>query len=132
VEKEVEKAPSNFVEQRLVICAHDETTAQANDARVKSWVFEDQHSLCKKGVGRGIHQSDVICSTVGWLKNASQSLEYGKNYDGYWTGELCIKQVKVCAPIMFVHLRLTWSAFNSCVKRSSQPLRMNMNLVIKC
>lgn len=93
VEKEVETSPSNFVERRIVLCAHDEMTAQANDSRVKSWVFEDQHSLRKKGAGRGIHQSDVICSTVGWLKDASQSLEYGKNYDGYWTGELFVKQV---------------------------------------
>ena len=37
----------------------------------------------KKGVGHGLHQSDVICSTLGWLKDASQTLEYGKNYDGY-------------------------------------------------
>jgi hypothetical protein len=93
VEKEVQKYTSNFVERRVVLCAHDEMTAQANDSRVKSWVFEDQHSLRKKGAGRGVHQSDVICSTVGWLKNASQSLEYGKNYDGYWTGELFVKQV---------------------------------------
>jgi len=30
---------------------------------------------------------------VGWLKNASQTLEYGKNYEGYWTGEMFVKQV---------------------------------------
>ena len=30
---------------------------------------------------------------VGWLADASQTLEYGKNYDGYWTGELFVKQV---------------------------------------
>jgi hypothetical protein len=32
---------------------------------------------------------------VGWLKEASQSLEYGKNYDGYWTGEMFVKQVRI-------------------------------------
>jgi hypothetical protein len=52
VEKEVEKHPSNFVERRVVLCAHDEMTAQANDSRVKSWVFEDQHSLCNVPTGR--------------------------------------------------------------------------------
>jgi hypothetical protein len=102
VEKEVEKHPSNFVERRVVLCAHDEMTAQANDSHVKSWVFEDQHSLREKGADRGIHQSDVICSTVGWLKNASQSLEYGKNYDGYWTGELFVKQVSLFLQKAFV------------------------------
>lgn len=93
VENEALREPNNYVECRLVLCAHDEMTAQANDSRAKSWVLEDQHVLRKKGVGRGIHQSDIICSTVGWLREASQTLEYGKNYEGYWTGELFIKQV---------------------------------------
>ena len=70
-------------------------TAQANDGKRKSWVLEGEHALKKKGVGRGIHHSDVICSTFGWLKEASQSLEYGKNYNGYWTGELFVKQVRI-------------------------------------
>lgn len=79
----------------LVLVAHDEITAQANDGKKKSWVYEGEQPLRKKGVGRGIHQSDVICSTVGWLKEASQTLEYSKNYEGYWTGELFVKQVRV-------------------------------------
>jgi hypothetical protein len=85
----------NFVERILVLVAHDEMTAQAHDSVTKSWVFEDQHALRKKGVGRGLHQSDVICSTVGWIAEASQTLEYGKNYEGYWTGELFVKQVRL-------------------------------------
>ena len=85
--------PANYVEHRLVLCAHDEMTCQANDGMKKSWVLDGEHALKKKGVGRGLHQSDVICSTVGWLENASQQLEYGENYDGYWTGELFVKQV---------------------------------------
>ena len=56
-------------------------------------VHKKEHALKKKGVGYGIHQSDVICSTVGWFKLASQSLKYGKNYEGYWNGELFVKQV---------------------------------------
>ncbi|KAJ3848796.1 hypothetical protein EV368DRAFT_48605 [Lentinula lateritia] len=85
----------NYVERRLVLLAHDEMTAQANDAQVKRWVFQNQHMLRKKGVGRGIHQSDVICSTVGWLKGASQSMEYGKNYEGYWNSEMFVKQANL-------------------------------------
>ncbi|KAG1888079.1 hypothetical protein F4604DRAFT_1493174, partial [Suillus subluteus] len=42
----------------------------------------------------GLHQSDVICSTVGHLVEVSQTLEYGKKYNGYWTGELFVKQLK--------------------------------------
>ena len=88
------KRPRNFVERRIVLCAHDEMTVQANDGNSKSWVLDGEHALKKKGVGRGLHQSNVICSTVGWLKDASQTLEYGKNYDGYWTGELFVRQVE--------------------------------------
>ncbi|KAE9394968.1 hypothetical protein BT96DRAFT_958677 [Gymnopus androsaceus JB14] len=65
-----------------------------NNAQVKNWVFRDQHMLRKKGVGCGIHKSDALCSTVRWLRNGSQSMECGKNYEGYWTGELFVKQLK--------------------------------------
>ena len=95
VEREVHKA-QNYVEHRIVVACHDETTAQANDGEKKSWVFEDEYPLKKKGQGRGIHQSEVICSTCGWLKEASQTLEYGKNYEGYWNGEMFVKQVSNC------------------------------------
>ncbi|KAJ3808080.1 hypothetical protein F5876DRAFT_90227 [Lentinula aff. lateritia] len=77
----------------LVLVAHNVMTAQANDGKW-SWVFEGEHAIQKKGVGHGIHQSNVICLTYGWLKDASQTLEYGKNYNGYWNGELFIKQLK--------------------------------------
>ncbi|KAJ7604875.1 hypothetical protein DFH06DRAFT_1020554 [Mycena polygramma] len=67
---------------------------QANDMVGKTWVFEDQHVLRKKGVGRGLHRSDIICSTCGHIPEAGEELEYGKNYDGYWTGELFCKQLR--------------------------------------
>ena len=91
--EEEEKPIENYVEWCLVLVSHDESTTQANDGKKKSWVHKNEHTLKKKGVRCGIHQSDVICLTMGWLKAASQSLEYGKNYDGYWNGELFMKQV---------------------------------------
>jgi hypothetical protein len=42
---ETQIPPMNFVERRLVLCAHDEATSQANDAPDKAWVLEDQHRL---------------------------------------------------------------------------------------
>ncbi len=69
-------------------------TAQANNGLKKSWILNREQPLKKKGVGHGIHQSDIICSIYGWIKEASQTLEYGKNYEGYWNGELFIKQVR--------------------------------------
>ncbi|KAF8159193.1 hypothetical protein B0H34DRAFT_655343 [Crassisporium funariophilum] len=73
-------------------------TTQQNDGQKKSWVLESEHALKKKGVGRGLHQSGVICSTEGYIIDAGQTLEYGKNYDGYWTGELFVKQAKKILP----------------------------------
>jgi hypothetical protein len=67
---------------------------QANDRQKAGWGLEDEQPLLKKGVGQGSHQSDVICLTVRWLKDAGQQLEYGGNYEGYWTGELFVKQLK--------------------------------------
>ncbi|KAJ7588406.1 hypothetical protein C8J56DRAFT_786124, partial [Mycena floridula] len=68
-------------------------TAYANDGKTASWIFQGEQPLKKKGVSRGLHRSDVICSTKGWLPDAGQQLEYAKNYDGYWTGEFFVKQL---------------------------------------
>ena len=96
VEKEVVKKDGvNYVERQLVMLFQDKSTMQANDGQKRSWIPEGEQPLRKKGAGHGIHHSDVICSTFGWLKDASQTLEYGKNYDGYWNGELFIKQVHI-------------------------------------
>ena len=94
LDKEVIKTPPNYVEPCLVLVPQDEMTAQANDGLKKSWVLEGEQPLKKKGVGRGIHQSDVICVTHGWMEDASETLEYGKNHDGYWNGEMFVKQVR--------------------------------------
>ncbi|KAF8231337.1 hypothetical protein L208DRAFT_1277353 [Tricholoma matsutake] len=90
--RQVCKWTHHYIQMQLL--AQDEMTAQANDIMPKTWVFEDQHRLRKKGVGHGLHKSDILCSTVGWLEEATQTLEYGKNYEGYWTGELFVKQLK--------------------------------------
>ena len=82
-------------------------TSQANDIMEKMWVYKNEYHLHKKGPGRGLHQSDTICSTVGWLKEGMQTLEYGKNYDGYWNGELFVKQVRSrlhCLPSLLMDL----------------------------
>ena len=80
--------------RKLVLVAHDESTNQTNDGPRQSWVYKGEYALENKGLGRGMHQSDVICSTIGWMQEASQSLEYGKNYEGYWNGEMFVKQVR--------------------------------------
>ena len=67
----------------LVLCAHDESTMQANDGDKAEWGPDNEQPLLKKGVGCGSHWSDVICVMVDWLEEAGQQLKYGKFYDGY-------------------------------------------------
>ncbi|KAF8130404.1 hypothetical protein K438DRAFT_1999438 [Mycena galopus ATCC 62051] len=95
VEKELVKTPENYVERRLVLCAQDEMTVQSNDDPGKSWVLNNEHKLRKKGRGRGIHRSDIICSTFGHIEEGGESLEYGQNYEGYWDGEKFVKQLRL-------------------------------------
>ncbi len=85
----------------MVLVAHDEMTVQQNDGKKKSWVLDGEHPLKKKGVGRGIHVSGVICAMKGYLYDAEQTMEYGKNYEGYWTGELFVKQVGFSSLVFF-------------------------------
>jgi hypothetical protein len=89
--QEVSKAPTN--ERPIAILFHDESAFQAHDAQEKSWVLDSQYQLRKKGVGRGIHRSDFIGPTGGWCKEAGVQIKYGKNHDGYWTGEDVCKQL---------------------------------------
>ncbi|KAJ7065551.1 hypothetical protein C8F01DRAFT_982828 [Mycena amicta] len=83
-------------------------TAQCNDGPKKSWVLEGEQPLRKKGVGRGLHRSDIICSTVGYVADAGAQLEYGKNYEGYWDGTMFMVQVR-CSLLIF-HLNNSYSA----------------------
>ena len=95
VDNEQHLPRNHYVEHRLIFMPQDEMTSQANDISKKTWVFENQYQLCKNGPGQGLHQSDTITLTVGWLKQGSQTLEYGKNYNRYWNGELFVKQVSL-------------------------------------
>lgn len=117
VGKEVNKIPSNFVEHLLVLVAHDESTCQANDGPKSSWVLDGQPPLKKKGPGCGLHQSNCIASTVGWIKDVSQTLEYGKDYEGYWNGELFVKQVILHIKFLMINL-LIWRSLIYSSKRN--------------
>ena len=66
---------------------NDGTSKQHN---AKDMGFWRSIPSLKKGVGHGLHKSDILCSTVGWLEEAIQTLEYKKNYEWYWTRELAV------------------------------------------
>ncbi|KZP08799.1 hypothetical protein FIBSPDRAFT_914189 [Athelia psychrophila] len=91
--EEMPRGLKQYMEAELFPCIDLKMTSQANDSPEKTWVLEDQHMLQKKGAGRGLHKSDAICSTVGWLEEGTQTLEYSKNYEGYWNGEMFVKQL---------------------------------------
>jgi hypothetical protein len=91
-EVEIDKQLPDGV-RKLVLLAHDESTNTANDGPKASWVLEGEQPILKKGAGRGSHRSDVICSTHGWLKDAGVQIEYGKNHDGFWNGQMFVDQV---------------------------------------
>jgi len=129
LEEEVTKLPDNYVEPCLVLVPQDEMTAQANNGLKKSWVPDGEQPLKKKGVGRGIHQSDVICATVGYVKKASQSMEYGKNCDGYWDGAMFVNQMT--SHIIFISRVLCPEPIDRFIIKSSWHLSMLMVQVIK-
>jgi hypothetical protein len=119
-DEEEDIKPTNYIERRLVLCPHDKSTSQANDAHNKAWTLEDQHQLRKKGAGRGLHTSGVITATIGYLEEATQIMEYGKNYEGYWTGELFVKQVICCNHCDLLKCDTNWAA-NSQLKDKIIP-----------
>jgi hypothetical protein len=41
--------------KKLVLCAHDKSTMQANDGQKAGWGPENEQPLLKKGVGWGFH-----------------------------------------------------------------------------
>lgn len=113
---------NNFVKHCLVLIPQDEMASQANDIMEKMWVYKNKYCLHKKGPGCGLHQSDTICSTVGWLKEGMQTLEYGKNYNGYWNGELFVKQVRSqlhCLPSLLMDLWVAQRMHHSCIWEST-------------
>ncbi|KAH9071006.1 hypothetical protein EDB83DRAFT_2221343, partial [Lactarius deliciosus] len=102
VEIEMPTSLKNYLELELLPCIQMKVSKGVSLQTARrwlhkeghmSWVLDGEQPLKKKGVGQGLHQLDVICSTKGWLPEASQTLEYGKNYDRYWNGELFVKQL---------------------------------------
>jgi hypothetical protein len=106
-----EEVPNQIIEngyQRHIIVTHDESAFQANDDLNYGWAPEGEQPLRKKSRGRGLMVSEFLTDTVGRLaipedlykrlapeceREAMEVFEYGKNNDGYWTGENVINQV---------------------------------------
>ncbi|KAJ7652727.1 hypothetical protein DFH06DRAFT_1270261 [Mycena polygramma] len=63
---------------------------EANDANKSKWVLKGEMPIRKKGVGHGIHRSDIICSTCGHIDDAGEGMEYGRITRGIGTLEVRI------------------------------------------
>ncbi|KAG2123196.1 hypothetical protein BD769DRAFT_1389338 [Suillus cothurnatus] len=100
VQTEMPQGLKRYIELELFPCIHMKMTTQANDGQSMSWVPDGEYKLRKKGVGQGLHQSSIICSTVGHLEEAAHTIKYGKNYEGYWNGEIFVAQGKLCDKII--------------------------------
>lgn len=98
--------------KQLVFCTHDKSTFSANDSRPQAWHDQSQNHLRKKSKGRGImlsdclfangrvHIADSIPDSEMIARNldlsrryATEYFEFGKNNEGYWTGEHLVKQI---------------------------------------
>ncbi|KAJ7346460.1 hypothetical protein DFH08DRAFT_914543 [Mycena albidolilacea] len=88
VNKEMSCGLKKYLEVELFSCIG----CKANNADKSKWVLKGEMPIRKKGVGHGIHRSDIICSTVGHINDTGESMEYGKHYEGYWDGAQFIKQ----------------------------------------
>ncbi len=74
VSKKIQKANDSLADGlELVLVSHDEMTTQANNGKKKSWVPAGEFPIKKKGVGRGLHTSQVVCSTKGLLPEAGRN-----------------------------------------------------------
>lgn len=107
-----------------VLVPQDETTVHTNEGPCRAWLKGDQQPLKRKGNGRGIHVSDFICETTGWLALSTEQIAAqlelpeasrlratdarriiypGKNHDAWWDLNQLIDQVKDAVDI-FEHL----------------------------
>ncbi|KAH9980794.1 hypothetical protein BJV74DRAFT_708390, partial [Russula compacta] len=78
---------------------HDKLIFQVNDLPHKAWIHDGRMPLQKKGQGHAIHMSDFInsqCPECEQLQttDAHEIMNLGKNYDGYWTNDQLVKQMK--------------------------------------
>ena len=105
--------------RRIVLVVQDESIYRSNDGRKKVLMEGEQQPIRPKGQGKGIMISGFACPchgpmqlsaeqvaanpTVGNSEGSSnifpsghafQSLEYGKNRDGYWTNDDLVQQLE--------------------------------------
>ena len=91
-------------EQRMVPIFHDESIFRSNEDQRYCRLEKDEQILKPKSAGRGIMVSEFVCPCHGRMVDPDTGepcrvyLKYGKNYDGYWTGENVAAQLRDTHP----------------------------------
>jgi len=107
-------------EKEHVLLPQDECTVSTNDHPCQLWLKNNQQPLKKKGNGRGVHISDWICETTGWLALSEEQIAQqsqlppearlkatdarkiiypGKNHDAWWDLAQLMDQTEIAVDI---------------------------------
>ncbi|OAD80600.1 hypothetical protein PHYBLDRAFT_161239 [Phycomyces blakesleeanus NRRL 1555(-)] len=108
-DEEIEVTPLLLENQKkLVMVTHDESTFYAHDGKVDMWLEEGESHIRKKGQGRSLMVSEFQCAchgtmrVKGWVSR--RIFNVGAAYDGYWTSEDMLDQLKNYAIPLFESL----------------------------
>jgi len=91
-------------EKKVVQITHDECTFYANDGKRWMWIGEGESILRKKGDGKSLMVSGFVCPCCGFVD--SETIEPGKNADGWWKTENMVAQVCFLFFVSFVLVEL--------------------------
>ncbi|RPA90985.1 hypothetical protein L873DRAFT_357577 [Choiromyces venosus 120613-1] len=104
----------------LIMILHDELTFNSNNGHHQVWQSSEQMFLQPKSKGRGIMISNVLyfygrvkvpeqttCEEIVLAGHdlmhheATEYFEYGKNNEGYWTGEYLVNHITKVVILIF-------------------------------
>ncbi|KAI3648086.1 hypothetical protein MP228_005940 [Amoeboaphelidium protococcarum] len=85
-------------ECEYVWITQDESTYYANDSKLTFWGEEDEGCLRPKSLGQSLMVSAFMCPCHGVLSEFRETIEPGKNRDGWWKTEDLVGQVQRIIP----------------------------------
>jgi hypothetical protein len=115
-------------EKDIVLITQDESIFRENDDIKYARIHKSQQFLRPKGEGRGLMVSAFICHCHGILvdgeDNSRTILKYGRNYDGYWSGD---DVAKAAAKVFYIAQRVhpeyqLLFVFDNSTNHSKKPL----------
>ena len=87
-------------ESNIVPVFHNESTFNYNEDQRYCWLEKDEKILKPKSCRKGLIIYEFVCPCHGRMVDTGTwepswvMLKYGKNYDGYWTGEDVAKKLE--------------------------------------